>query len=169
LRKLVALSLIVLAGVVTNTAQARSNATNKLIENYISQTWQKQALTGKHITPTSRSYERTQSDRYRHWVLEYWKEEQQQANRLFQNPPHKTQWLCIHRYEGSWSDPSGPYYGGLQMDISFQRHYGGWLLAHKGTAEHWSVLEQMWVAERAFSSGRGFYPWPNTARYCNLI
>jgi hypothetical protein len=27
----------------------------------------------------------------------------------------------------------------------------------------------MWVAERAHRSGRGFYPWPNTARHCGLI
>jgi hypothetical protein len=27
----------------------------------------------------------------------------------------------------------------------------------------------MWAAERAHRSGRGFYPWPNTARYCGLI
>jgi len=32
-----------------------------------------------------------------------------------------------------------------------------------------SPLEQMWVAERAYRNGRGFYPWPNTARYCGLI
>jgi len=27
----------------------------------------------------------------------------------------------------------------------------------------------MWAAERAHRAGRGFYPWPNTARYCGLI
>jgi hypothetical protein len=27
----------------------------------------------------------------------------------------------------------------------------------------------MWVAERAFKDGRGFYPWPLTARRCGLI
>jgi len=87
----------------------------------------------------------------------------------FQNPPHKTSWLCIHRYEGSWTDPGAPYYGGLQMDLSFQRAYGSYLLRWKGTAEHWTPLEQMWVAERAHRAGRGFYPWPNTARYCGLL
>lgn len=86
-----------------------------------------------------------------------------------QNPPHKRQWLCIHRYEGSWTDPNPPYYGGLQMDVGFQRIYGRGLLSRKGTADHWTPLEQMWTAERAHRSGRGFYPWPNTARYCGLI
>jgi hypothetical protein len=55
------------------------------------------------------------------------------------------------------------------MDIGFQRRYGGYLLRKKGTADNWTPLEQMWVAERALQAGRGFYPWPNTARYCGLI
>jgi hypothetical protein len=71
---------------------------------------------------------------------------------------------------GNWSINSGNgYYGGLQMDISFQRTYGGELLRRKGTANRWTAAEQMWVAERAYESGRGFYPWPNTARSCGLI
>jgi hypothetical protein len=89
--------------------------------------------------------------------------------RFLQGPAHKSAWLCIHRYEGAWSDGGSPYYGGLQMDISFQASYGSRLLATKGTADNWTPLEQMWVAERAYRSGRGFYPWPNTARYCGLI
>jgi hypothetical protein len=86
-----------------------------------------------------------------------------------QNPPHKTEWLCIHRFEGAWRDPNPPYYGGLQMDVHFQRTYGAATFRRKGTADHWTPLEQMWAAERAHRSGRGFYPWPNTARYCGLI
>jgi hypothetical protein len=83
------------------------------------------------------------------------------------HPPELGGWLCIHRYEGSWADANSPYWGGLQMDLSFQETYGGWLLRHKGTADHWSPLEQIWVAVRA-SHSRGFSPWPNTARYCGL-
>ena len=85
-------------------------------------------------------------------------------------PPHKRQWLCIHGYEGRWTSNTGNgYYGGLQMDLSFMRTYGRDLLRRKGTADHWTPLEQIWVAERAYRSGRGFYPWPNTARACGLI
>jgi hypothetical protein len=83
------------------------------------------------------------------------------------HPPALQGWLCIHHYEGSWTDSSGPYWGGLQMDLSFQARYGGWLLRHKGTANHWSPLEQIWVAVRA-SHTRGFSPWPNTAQYCGM-
>jgi hypothetical protein len=83
------------------------------------------------------------------------------------HPPHLQAWNCIHHYEGSWTDSGGPYWGGLQMDLSFQSTYGGWLLRHKGTADHWSPLEQIWVAVRAAHS-RGFSPWPNTARNCGV-
>jgi hypothetical protein len=83
------------------------------------------------------------------------------------HPPYLHEWLCIHRYEGSWADSGAPYWGGLQMDLGFQQTYGSWLLRHKGTADHWSALEQIWVAVRA-SHSRGFSPWPNTARYCGL-
>jgi hypothetical protein len=83
------------------------------------------------------------------------------------HPPYFRAWLCIHRYEGSWADSGSPYWGGLQMDLSFQQTYGGWLLRHKGTADHWSPLEQIWVAVRAAHS-RGFSPWPNTARDCGV-
>jgi hypothetical protein len=85
------------------------------------------------------------------------------------HPRHLSEWLCIHKYEGSWTDDGAPYYGGLQMDLVFQQHYGKELLKSKGTANNWTPLEQMMVAEKAYSSGRGFYPWPNTARYCGLI
>jgi hypothetical protein len=82
-------------------------------------------------------------------------------------PPHYVQWMCIHRYEGAWNDPGAPYYGGLQMDWSFMRAHGWRLLQTKGTADNWTPLEQMWVAENAWRT-RGFSPWPTTARYCGL-
>jgi hypothetical protein len=77
--------------------------------------------------------------------------------------------LCIHRFEGSWPDPSAPYWGGLQMDESFMRHHGLPFYKAFGTADHWTPAMQLAVAELAYLSGRGFYPWPNTARYCGLL
>jgi hypothetical protein len=88
--------------------------------------------------------------------------------RRLTHPPHLRQWLCIHRYEGSWTDSGYPHWGGLQMDMGFQRTYGPAELRKYGTADHWTPLEQMWAAERAWIT-RGFYPWPNTARFCGLI
>jgi hypothetical protein len=95
------------------------------------------------------------------------------TNLLYPLPPHYAQWNCIMFYEawhhGKWAAHTGNgYYGGLQMDLDFQRAYGPELLRTKGTANNWTALEQMWVAERAWRK-RGFYPWPNTARYCGLI
>lgn len=84
-------------------------------------------------------------------------------------PPHYFQWLCIHRYEGAWNDTGDPYWGGLQMDKTFMNTYAPAWLLRRGWANTWTPYEQMWVAERAYYSGRGFYPWPNTARYCGLI
>ena len=82
---------------------------------------------------------------------------------------HYSAWLCIHSHEGAWNANTGNgYYGGLQMDMSFQRAYGGRLLSSKGTANNWTPAEQMWVAEQAHRS-RGFWPWPNTARMCGLL
>lgn len=89
--------------------------------------------------------------------------------RMTQNPPHLAEWLCIHRGEGSWQDAGGPYWGGLQASLWFQQHYGAWLFRAKGTADHWTPLEQMWMGENALRHGSGFWPWPNTARACGLL
>jgi hypothetical protein len=112
------------------------------------QAWKWQLVMGKKRTPTR--YGERRASRAR-------------------RPPNRGAWLCIQRHEGSWSDGGAPYYGGLQMDISFQRAYGARLLRRKGTADNWTPLEQMWVAEKALRAGRGFYPWPNAARACGLI
>jgi hypothetical protein len=90
-------------------------------------------------------------------------------------------WACIHSGvqpdgrrvgwgEAAWNATGGTYWGGLQMDVSFMlaygrdmvRRYGGW-------ANRWTPRDQMVVAERARRSGRGYYPWPQTARACGLI
>jgi hypothetical protein len=102
-----------------------------------------------------------------HQLARSWRRRAHRAWWQATHPPYLGAWLCIHRSEGSWADGGSPYWGGLQMDLSFQRTYGGWLLRHKGTADHWSPLEQIWVAVRA-SHSRGFSPWPSTARDCGV-
>jgi hypothetical protein len=133
------------------------------------ETWRWLDVMSAARIPYGGGAERTHSIRYSRSVLALWAQRATQARRLAQHPPRLSAWLCIHRYEGSWTDPNAPYYGGLQMDMSFMRAYGVRLLRTKGTADHWTPLEQIWVAERAYRSGRGFYPWPNTARWCGLI
>jgi hypothetical protein len=133
------------------------------------ETWRFEGLMGKPRTPASTLAWRTSSLSYRRWAYSLWSRRAIRVRRQALHPPHLSAWLCIHRYEGSWRDDGAPYYGGLQMDLGFQSTYGPVLLRKKGTANNWTPLEQMWVAERAYSSGRGFYPWPNTARWCGLI
>jgi hypothetical protein len=141
----------------------------RAIKTYRAKTWNYETIMGVRRT---RFHALTASLEA---IARAWRHYAARATRTYvKGPAHRPEWLCIHRYEEQprqgWRTNTGNgYYGGLQMNISFQRTYG-WLLLHKkGTADHWTALEQMWVAEKAYRSGRGFYPWPNTARYCGLI
>jgi hypothetical protein len=120
-----------------------------------------------HIYPPAVPFESLLARRQ--WWARAWRTQVWRTRYAGRRPPHRLAWLCIHGYEGPWRDPNPPYFGGLQMDLTFQRMYGLHLLRRKGTADHWTRFEQMWVAERAHHSGRGFYPWPVTARRCGLI
>lgn len=100
-------------------------------------------------------------------VARVWHRRAVAAWRVAHHPPRLQAWNCIHHYEGSWTDPNAPYWGGLQMDYSFQNAYGHWLLQHRGTADHWTRLQQIWAGVRAWRV-RGFSPWPNTARACGV-
>ena len=140
------------------------------IQQLRTSTWHWQTVMGVGRTPTSHSEKGAVSSAYRQWVLRLWRYRATRVWHRVVRVPHKAQWLCIHRGEGRWTANTGnSYYGGLQMDLAFQRSYGDYLFHLKGTANRWSPYEQMWVAERAFQSGRGFFPWPNTARACGLI
>ena len=138
------------------------------IKGHRDETWRWEQVMQRPRTMYAASAETVRSVAYRQWVVKLWRGRAAHAKLTALNPPHKAEWLCIHQYEGSWADPSAPYFGGLQMDLEFQQTYGRVLLRAKGTADHWSPLEQMWVAERAYKT-RGFWPWPNTARSCGLL
>lgn len=82
------------------------------------------------------------------------------ASRLPHRPPHFDGWVCVHRHEQSaWNDPNAPYYGGLQMGTWFMTTYARRLLRVKGTADRWTPLEQMWVAEKAWKRERYSLTW----------
>ena len=138
------------------------------LQHYEQTTWRWQRLAGVSATQTAgrRLASMGVSDLQK--TVKAWQRRAVAAHRRAQHPPHLVQWLCIHHYEGAWNDVGGPYWGGLQMDLTFQEHYGSWLYRMKGTADHWTPLEQMWVAEKALQV-RGFWPWPNTARSCGLL
>lgn len=147
----------------------RVNALRRQIGSHRATTWHWQRVMGKRRTPTNHGERRTASVAKLSWVRDLWRSRAMSVRMSARRVPNRGAWLCIHRHEGSWNDPHSPYYGGLQMDIGFQRAYGGYLLGTKGTADRWTPLEQMWTAEKARRSGRGFYPWPNTARRCGLL
>jgi hypothetical protein len=148
---------------------ARLGRTLARIHDARDETWRWQKVMSAPPTRYTGAAERSTNLDYRRSLLEFWSQRALAARRQAQHPPRMKQWLCIHSSEGPWNDPDPPYYGGLQMDITFQQAYGADLVRRKGTADHWTPLEQIWVAERAYRSGRGFYPWPNTARYCGVI
>jgi hypothetical protein len=157
--------------VAAGAAQARQAAIAWLSQQvyaYQHATWRWENLMGVPRTPTEGRVLAEMRVEHVKAAVNLWKRRAAVARRKAQNPPHLHQFLCIHRFEGSWTDGGGPYYGGLQMDLGFQEAYGRQLLRTKGTADHWTPLEQIWVAEKAAKS-RGFYPWPNTARFCGLI
>ncbi len=139
------------------------------IQSYKRETLRWQRVMGVKLVSTRRLADRP-ADPGSPAMLRYWRKRAAKARYAARHPKRLQAWLCIHRREGSWSANTGNgYYGGLQMDISFQRAYGHRLLRTKGRAHKWLPLEQIWVAERAYRTGRGFYPWPNTARACGLI
>ncbi|MHB8468786.1 MAG: lysozyme family protein [Gaiellaceae bacterium] len=139
------------------------------LDRYEAATWRWQQVMGRPQTKTAGRALAALDRAALHEALLLWQRRALAARREAQHPPHLRQFLCIHRYEGSWTAGGGPYYGGLQMDLGFQSHYGYRLLHLKGTADHWTPLEQIWVAERAYREGRGYWPWPNTARFCGLL
>jgi hypothetical protein len=144
------------------------------IVRYQRVTWRWQRVMSAPLTRSSGTVRRIPSAGYRRWVRDLWQRRAIRTRRQAQNPPHRSAWLCLYAHERhpghGWRTNTGNgFYGGLQMDRSFMARYGGRLLRTKGTADRWTPLEQMWVGERALRAGRGFHPWPRSARACGLI
>ena len=179
------LRLLVLAGVLIMVVAALTGADNaqateqrvstlEAIDDLRQETWRWQRLMQVRTSPTSYSERSRENAAYHRWVLALWRARADRAEQRAKRPPHRSAWLCLHRHEainaGGWRARTGNgYFGGLQMDLTFQRSYAPELLRAKGTADRWSAIEQMWVAERAVRDGRGFRPWPNSAHACGLL
>jgi hypothetical protein len=139
------------------------------VYGYQRATWHWEQLMGVPRTPTEGRVLMEMSVPDVKSAVALWRRRAAAAHRKAARPPHLSAWLCIHRFEGGWAANTGNgYYGGLQMNLGFQRTYAPWLVRRKGTADRWTPLEQIWTAEKAARS-RGFWPWPNTARSCGLI
>jgi hypothetical protein len=143
------------------------------IDRWRERTWYWQRVMGKQRWPSDYLERKSRSPEFREWALRLWKGRAVRARHRAQRPPHKHGWLCIFRYERNpaqgWRTYTGNgFYGGLQMNLGFQRQYGLWLLRRKGPAHRWTPIEQIWVAERG-RRVQGWYAWPHTARACGLI
>ena len=112
-----------------STAAATRIALIRQIDHYRKHTWHWQRLMNQRTTPTFFAERKSSDNNYRRWIRDLWQRRARAAQRQAANPPHRAGWLCIHRYEQhpaqGWATHTGNgYYGGLQMDISFQRAYG---------------------------------------------
>jgi hypothetical protein len=90
--------------------------------------------------------------------------------RLIRRAPVYAALACIHSHEGAWDSYSaaGPYYGGFQMDPSFEAAYGPHYLRLWGDASSWPAAMQTAAAYHA-TRVVGYTPWPNTAAICGLL
>lgn len=177
MRRLTLLVLACAAGLTVSAGPASAGASRadhakvlRKIAYYRTSTWRLETLAMLRRTPSSGAAWRRRHYGFRVHVLRGWRHRAAHVWRRVVSPPLERAWECIHSGEGAWNSNTGNgYYGGLQMDLQFQRTYAPRFLLRKGTADRWTRLEQIWVAERARRSGRGFYPWPNAARACGLI
>lgn len=76
--------------------------------------------------------------------------------------------LCIHKFEGSWTDDSGTYRGGLQMNENFERSYGPSFYRRWGRSGKWPKWAQLQAGVNGALARSGFNPWPTTRVFCNL-
>lgn len=148
------------------------------VKFYRDVTWERQDQLGTARTKSNFHPWRIQSCKYTVWVAHLWAKRAKSSKRALiemlraqsAQGALTSDWACIHRYEGAWDANTGNgYYGGLQMDLGFQSSYGPEFLRRWGTADNWPIWAQVAAANRAKNSGRGYGPWPNTARYCGLI
>jgi hypothetical protein len=135
LAPVLALGLALAAPAVSaGTSEAGSRSLLREIRELRVETWRWQRVMGRPLVRSFYSERVNPSAAYRLWLRDRWRARAERARRRAHRPPHRQAWRCIHRHEGSWRDPGAPYYGGLQMDLAFQRAYGRRLLRRKGTA-----------------------------------
>jgi Transglycosylase-like domain len=107
--------------------------------------------------------------RWQAWIARYRYQRWQEGRLQRERRALYEKWRCIHEHEGAWDANTGNgYYGGLQMDVTFQRSHGLRFYERWGTADQWPVWAQLEAAEDAYRT-RGFTPWPNTARMCGVL
>lgn len=174
--RLVLMLLLILASAAPANAiperVTKCNDARQAVVFYRQRTWDWQWRLSQKKTPTAYA-EKSPSCAYVRWATRTWvnrsRKYRQEYTGWFSQTYQK--YLCIHQHEGAWNaigyvNGVPTYYGGLQMDIQFQRTYGPEFLQLWGFANNWPVWSQLRAAERAYHSGRLFVPWPTYERYC---
>ena len=138
-------------------------------------TWHWQKLMGKPRTPTKYEERRTRDDDYRRWVREPLAatrtDRPSAAPRIRPTAPTgsaSTATSAIRTRAGVRAPGTGTT-AGCRWTSPSSAPTDASCCAARAPQTAGAAVEQMWVAERAYRSGRGFYPWPNTARSCGLI
>lgn len=158
MRKLLALSVLLLSLGATSTAQAQMSTVQ--LRGIIHHS--KCTLRFFKNHPEIRTEERRIMVRKARASLR-WAERQLYVTGF---PPHHALWVCIHNNEGPWNDHDGGYDGGLQMSQ-------GWFNMFKGSAGYFSQAQQEWFAEKAYAANgyswsflnQQWFKWDN-ADYC---
>lgn len=160
--------------VATRSSALQFIALKRKINTHRNSTWAWQDEALFHRTPTVFSERRAISIRYLNWTAKLWIKREVRARQHAQNPPHKAQWLCLHRHESidwyrhgtTWDGRASKYYGGLQFSQSTWIRNGGLRVASR--ADFATPLQQMWVAENAWKESRGSFSQWSTANTCGL-
>ena len=166
--------LATFAGTASATASSTRIAQIEEIDALRTETWRWQSLMRKPRTPTAFTERRTSDASYLRWVRNLWQRAPRapsarpSTRRTAPSGSASTATSATRARAGARA-PATATTAACRWTSTSSATYGRELLRRKGTANKWTPVEQMWVAERAYRSGRGFYPWPNTARYCGLI
>lgn len=92
---------------------------------------------------------------------------------VFYKSPNRWLWRKVNLNEcsGRWTCNTGNgYYGGLQMDDTFEHTYNPIASKKWGHANNWPINSQIFAADRAYHgfwniSARGLVPWPWSNRH----
>jgi Transglycosylase-like domain len=130
------------------------------------ETWEMQDAMGEPRTPTSYSDRKSESEDYREWVRDYWRELRDEVKKRYDDGwgivnaawPRAADWDSVAQCETGqrWDWNSGTFQGALGI------HYAAWDEFRYGDipSEGYlaSRLEQMLVAERIYNT-HGIYAW----------
>lgn len=144
-----------------------------LIRSWRRETWREQLRRLHPRTPTAYAERTATSTRFLDWQRRLWKHRALRLERRADRPSWSLTWLhealCVHRFEGSWTEPGGlgpDVSGGMQIGRHEWLTFGGGLWAPEAYLA--PPLDQLRVAHR-YVLVSGWGPWPVSAERCGLL